>query len=165
MRRISNSGYTIELKFNRNLKSIKMTEDSDIVDFNSAMSAFESKHFSTAMTLLKPFAEKGNPDAQHRIAIMYQAGLGVAVNEEFAFRYMKQAAEQGFAIAEHGLGFMYMEGECVEKDLSEAIKWFGRAAEQGLAGSMTTLAMMYEEGNGVEKNPELAKEWYAKAGF
>ena len=40
-----------------------MTADSDIVDFNSAMSAFESKHFSTAMNLLKPFAEKGNPDA------------------------------------------------------------------------------------------------------
>ena len=36
------------------------------VDFNSAMSAFESKHFGQACQLLSPFAHQGNADAQHR---------------------------------------------------------------------------------------------------
>ena len=166
MRQVCVSGYNSALIIERFRENLDMTtEAADIVDFNSAMSAFESKHFSTAVQLLSPFAEKGNADAQHRCAIMFQNGLGVAVNEAKAVEYMTAAAEQGHGVAQHGLGFMYMEGECVEKNAEEAMKWFLKAADQGLVGSMTTIAMMYEEGKGVEKNPELAKEWYAKAGF
>ena len=166
MRRVCVSGYTSGLIIDCFLESVDMTtEGEEIVEFNSAMTAFETKQFSTAAQLLTPFAEKGNTDAQHRCAIMFQNGLGVAPNEERALKYMTAAAEQGHALAQHGLGFMYMEGECVEKNAEEAMKWFMKAAEQDMVGSMTTIAMMYEEGKGVEKNPELAKEWYAKAGF
>ena len=166
MRQVCISGYNSGLIIDHFRENLDMTaEGSDIVDFNSAMSAFESKHFSTAVQLLSPFAEKGNADAQHRCAIMFQNGLGVAPNESKALEYMTAAAEQGHAVAQHGLGFMYMEGECVEQNAQEAMKWFKKAAEQDMVGSMTTIAMMYEEGKGVEKDPELAKEWYAKAGF
>lgn len=166
MRQVWVSGYNSGLIIDCLRENLDMTaEGSDIVDFNSAMSAFESKHFSTAVQLLSPFAEKGNADAQHRCAIMFQNGLGVAPNEAKALEYMTAAAEQGHAVAQHGLGFMYMEGECVEQNSEEAMKWFKKAAEQNMVGSMTTIAMMYEEGKGVEKDPELAKEWYAKAGF
>ena len=167
MRRISKSGYTIGL-----VTSIlgqvgveKVMNDNEIVEFNSAMAAFESKNFARAAQSLGPFAEQGNPDAQHRLAIMYQTGLGVAVNELMAVKWMKAAAEQGHAVAQHGLGFMYLEGECVEKEPAKAAEWFEKAANQGLAGSMTTLALMYEEGNGVEKDMDKAQEWYKKAGF
>jgi TPR repeat protein len=141
--------------------------DSDYteIDFTSGMSAFEGKHFPQAINLLLPYAEKGNPDAQHRLAIMYQNGLGVAVNQVFAEKWMRAAAENGLGIAQHGLGFMYMEGDCVDKDLTKAVEWFTHAAEQGLAGSCTTLAMMYEQGDGIEKDLDKAREWYAKAGF
>ena len=135
------------------------------VEFNSAMSAFESKQFARAAQLLGPFAHDGNAEAQHRLAIMYQNGLGVAQNDSEAMKWMLAAAEQNHALAQHGMGFMYMEGECTEKDPAAAVKWFTLAAEQGLAGSQTTLAMMYEQGNGVEKDPEKAKKWYAEAGF
>jgi TPR repeat protein len=103
------------------------------------------------MRLLSPLAEGGNPDAQHRIAIMCQNGLGVVRNEKMAYEMMRAAADQGFALAQHGLGFMYLEGDCVEQDSAAAVEWFRKASEQGLAGSLTTLAKMYEEGNGVEK--------------
>ena len=98
------------------------TEGADIVEFNSAMSAFESKHFSTAIQLLSPFAEKGNPEAQHRCAIMFQNGLGVAVNEVKALEYMTAAAEQGHRVAQHGLGFMYMDCECAEQYANTALE-------------------------------------------
>lgn len=137
----------------------------DEVDFSSGMMAFEAKHFSRAMQILSPLAEKGNAEAQHRCAIMYQNGLGVVVNPQAAFKWMRTAAEQGHALAQHGLGFMFMEGDCAEKNGAEAVKWFTMAAEQGLQGSQTTLAMMYEEGRGVDKDVERAREWYAKAGF
>ena len=79
---------------------------SDDVDFASGMAAFEAKHFSRAAQLLSPFAENGNPEAQHRLAIMYQNGLGLAQHDGLALRWMKAAAENGYAVAQHGLGFM-----------------------------------------------------------
>ena len=138
----------------------------DEIDFNSGMMAFEARHFSRAMQILSVIAEKGNTDAMHRCAIMYQNGLCGAVNKEAALKWMALAAEQGHELAQHGLGFMYMEGDCVDQDGDQAVKWFTKAAEQGLQGSQTTLGMMYEQGTGgVERDLEKAKEWYAKAGF
>lgn len=140
-------------------------DEADEIDFASGLQAFESKHFSRAIQLLSPLAIKGNADAQHRCAIMYQNGLGVAANPAAALQWMSASAEQGYAIAQHGLGFMYMEGDCVEQNGELAVHWFTQAAEQGLAGSQTTLAMMYEQGTLIEKDEAKANEWYQKAGF
>ena len=142
-----------------------MTEANYDPDYSSGIAAFEAKNFSLAMQLLSPLADAGNPDAQHRVAIMCQNGLGVIRNEFRAFKMMKAAAEQGYAIAQHGLGFMYLEGDCAEQNSSLAASWFRKAADQGLAGSLTTLAQMYEAGNGVAKDPEEARRLYAEAGF
>ncbi|MCP4433124.1 MAG: sel1 repeat family protein [Gammaproteobacteria bacterium] len=135
------------------------------VNYNSGMIAFESKEFNRAMHFLLPFAEQGNADAQHRVSIMLQNGLGLVKNEFHAYKWMKTAAEQGHAVAQHGLGFMYMEGDCVGKNMERAIHWFTLAAEQGLAGSQTTLAMIYDQGNGVEIDQEKARILYQRAGF
>lgn len=135
------------------------------LNFNSGMAAFEAKHFGRAMALLHPLAESGNADAQHRVAIMFQSGLGVVANPASAARWMRAAAEQGHALAQHGLGFMYLEGECLAQDEREAAAWFLRSAEQGLAGSQTTLGMMYLEGRGVGRDLTEARKWYELAGF
>ena len=141
----------------------------EITDFDmelgSGIAAFEAKHFSRAAGLLSPLAHAGNAEAQYRMAIMAQNGLGMHQNEQLAYKFMKAAAEAGLGLAQHGLGFMYLQGDCVEQDGKQALKWFTLAAEQGLAGSQTTIAMMYEEGRGVEKDLDKAKEWYTKAGF
>ncbi len=135
------------------------------MELSSGIAAFEAKHFSRATGLLSPLADAGNPEAQYRMAIMAQNGLGMHDNPLLAYKYMKAAAEAGLGLAQHGLGFMYLEGECADKDPQKAVQWFRRAAEQGLAGSQTTLAMMYEEGRGVEKDLDEAKKWYRMAGF
>ncbi len=139
--------------------------DDDLMSLESGIAAFESKHFSQSMQALYPLAEAGHADAQYRVAIMCQNGLGVTRKPEEAARWMRAAAEQGFAMAQHGLGFMYMEGDCVDKEPTEAVQWFEKAAAQGLAGSMTTLALMYAQGTGVERDLEAARRWYVSAGF
>ncbi|MBN2887250.1 MAG: sel1 repeat family protein [Chromatiaceae bacterium] len=131
----------------------------------SGIAAFESKQFSRAGALLGPLAEQGDPEAQYRIAIMAQNGLGMVANPALALRYMRAAAEAGLGLAQHGLGFMYMEGECTAPDPEQAVAWFSRAADQGLIGSLTTLAMMYEQGRGVERNQAEADRLYRLAGF
>ncbi len=133
------------------------------MQLSSGVSAFEAKHFATAMTLLSPLAEQGNADAQYRMAVMFQNGLGHVKNETEAYRWMRAAAEQGHALAQHGLGFMHLQGECARKDEAEAARWFRRAAEQGLAGSQMTLGMLYQQGLGVPRDEAEAKKWYQRA--
>ena len=139
--------------------------DNEELNLSSGIAAFEAKNVSQSLALLGPLAEKGIVDAQYRLAIMYQNGLGVVRNELLAMKWMIAAANQDFSLAQHGLGFMYLEGDCVPKNGKKAVTWFEKAAEQGLAGSQTTLAMMYETGNGVEQDMEQAKKWYRLAGF
>ncbi|MEK7223429.1 MAG: tetratricopeptide repeat protein, partial [Pseudomonadota bacterium] len=98
----------------------------------SGIAAFEAKEFAKAFKFLSPLAETGNDQAQYRLAVMYQNGLGHVRNEMMAYKWMHTAAEQGNSLAQHGLGFMYMQGECVAKNEAMAAEWFRRAAEQGL---------------------------------
>jgi uncharacterized protein len=144
-----------------------MSEEISDLDMalSSGITAFEYKQFSRAAGLLSPLAEQGIPDAQYRIAIMAQNGLGMLPNPLLAYTSMKRAAEAGLALAQHGLAFMYMEGECTDKNPEKAVHWFKKAAEQGLIGSLTTLAMMYEQGHGVEKDLDEANRLYRLAGF
>ncbi|SDX80656.1 hypothetical protein SAMN05421644_11423 [Allochromatium warmingii] len=135
------------------------------IDLASGIAAFESKQFSRAVGLLGPLAERGVIDAQYRMAIMAQNGLGMLPNPLLAYSYMKSAAKAGFGLAQHGLAFMYMEGECTDKNPTKAVEWFKRAAEQGLIGSLTTLAMLYEQGRGVTQDLDEAKRLYKLAGF
>lgn len=117
----------------------------DQMSLRSGVSAFEAKHFSSAMQLLSPIAELGHPDSQYRVAIMFQNGLGMAVNQVQALKWMQASAEQGYALAQHGLGFMYMQGECVEQSNERALHWFKLAAEQGLSGAQTIVDMLEQK--------------------
>ncbi|HSS63494.1 MAG TPA: tetratricopeptide repeat protein [Gammaproteobacteria bacterium] len=139
-------------------------DDADM-DLASGIAAFESKEFRRSLQLLQPLAENGNPEAQYRLAVQYQAGLGVVPNELQAYRWMREAAAQNHDLAMHALGIMYLYGECVEKNEREAAKWLQRAADLGLAGSMAALAGMYEQGVGVEADAEKAKQLYEAAGL
>ena len=80
-----------------------MADDFELA-LSSGIAAFEAKQFTKAMQLLSPLAEQGVPDAQYRVAIMQQNGLGVVRNELQAVRWMRAAAERGHALAQHGLG-------------------------------------------------------------
>lgn len=112
------------------------------MSLSSGIAAFEAKHFTQALQLLSPLAESGNAEAQYRLAVMAQNGLGLRRNPLLAFRFMQAAAQAGNALAQHGLGFMYMEGECVEKDASKAVEWFEKAAAQDLDGSKEMLKLL-----------------------
>ena len=93
------------------------------MDLSSGIAAFTAKEFGRAMQLLSPLAEQGEPEAQFRVAIMHQNGLGVVANPERALVHMRAAASAGHALAQHGLGFMYLHGEGIERDPVEAAKW------------------------------------------
>jgi len=136
-----------------------------LMNLASGIAAFEAKEFRRALQLLQPLAQSGESEAQYRVAVQYQAGLGVVPNPMQAFHWMREAAGQGHALALHGLGIMYLYGECVEKSEREAALWLQRAADQGLAGSMAALAELYAHGRGVEKDADKARALYRASGF
>ncbi len=115
------------------------------VMLSSGITAFEAKQFSRAVGLLAPLAENGQIEAQYRMAIMAQNGLGMLANPLIAFKYMQAAATAGLGLAQHGLGFMYLVGECVEKNPQRAMDWFSKAAAQGLAGAQAMLDSLRNE--------------------
>jgi TPR repeat protein len=131
----------------------------------SGIAAFESKQFSRALQLLTPHAQIGNPDAQHRLAVMYQNGLGLVRNEASAYRWMKCAADQDHGLALHALGYMYLDGDCTDQHDQKAVACFEKAVDLGLEGSMLALAQMYQQGRGVVQDSNKARLLYVQAGF
>lgn len=97
-------------------------------DYKEAM---EKGDYQTALSELRPLAEKGDPEAQYIIACMYYTGEGMPQSYAEAAKWCKKAADQGLAKAQYNLGVMYHKGQGVPKDLLEAFKWYRKAAGQG----------------------------------
>ena len=135
------------------------------IDLASGLAAFEAKHFARAMQCLSPLADAGHKDAQYRLAIMFQNGVGVVANEAVAFHWMQQAAEQDHGPAQHGLACCYLEGSGTHRDDPAAVQWLQRAVRHGLAGALVVLAQLYETGRGVPVDVEKAKALYRQAGI
>ncbi|MEC8095179.1 MAG: tetratricopeptide repeat protein, partial [Pseudomonadota bacterium] len=78
-----------------------------------------------------PTAERGSPDAQFSLALVYDLGEGVAENDKTAARWYARAAEQGHVGARYNLGLAYDEGAGVDENDETAVSWYLQAAEQG----------------------------------
>lgn len=136
---------------------------SDETALEEAEDAFRARDYATALNLLKPLAEQGNPRAQNGLGMIYGQGLGVERDLRKAVMWHRRAAEQGYARGQYFLGLMYADGAGVPKDPVQAVEWLSRAAEQGDAGAAFSLGAMYAEGEGVEKDSRQAAEWYRRA--
>src|SRR5258707_8582879 len=87
------------------------------------MKAFRSGDYATAAREWKPLAEKGDPDAQCNLGILYQKGLGVNKDAAEAFHLFQLSADKGNAQAEYQLAQMYAKGWGVPQSYSAALLW------------------------------------------
>jgi len=131
--------------------------------------AYRPKNFGTdkdiakAFALIKPLAEKGNPQAQNNLGVMYENGRGVEKDEKEAVKWYRKAAEQDSATAQYVLGNMYANGELVEKDGKKAVEWLKKAAEQGNSEAQFRLGEIYWSSDLIPvDNPE-AYFWFSLA--
>ncbi|MDR2560171.1 MAG: hypothetical protein LBC63_00140 [Holophagales bacterium] len=137
-------------------------------------------------------AERGDADAQYKLAAMYKLGKGVPKDGEKANEWYKKAAKQYYQRAERGdvdaqcrLAEMYDSdtfdfGRGVFRNMIWAEKWYTRAAEAGSAHAQFRLGKMYQrrgyakftlcrppkDAKSLQKVREAfakAAEWYAKA--
>ena len=96
-----------------------------------SMAAYDRGDYSTTLQLLRPLAERGDPQAQNGLGAMYYNGKGVAKDFKEAVKWYRLAAAQGNISAQVNLGSMYYEGEGVPEDLIRAHIWLNIAATQG----------------------------------
>jgi TPR repeat protein len=112
------------------------------------------------LRLYQTLAEKGNPDAQFELGVMYKSGFGTPQDVAKGLFWYRKAAEQRSARAERNLGIAYYNGEGVERDFAQAANWFRRAAEDGDRYSQHNIGRMYAQGVGVEKDKTRARYWF-----
>jgi uncharacterized protein len=94
------------------------------------VAAFRRQDYATAIAVLGPLAERGNPTAQTYLGFMYANGYGLPQNYIEAANWLRLASERGNAEAQYLLGLMYNKGQGVPQDYVEAYKWLDLAVAQ-----------------------------------
>src|SRR5512139_421391 len=109
--------------------------------FEDAIKEYESGEYIAAYQLIKPLAEKGNPDAQLMLGFMYDQGRGVPQDYDEMEKWYRRAAKQGQIAAQSTLRLM--------EERSEMEKWYRGGAEPGNASAQA--GPRPEVRSGVEK--------------
>lgn len=107
-------------------------------------------------------AEQGQPDAQFKLAKMYEQGQGVDENIAKAVYWYRKAALSGNAEAQLRLSWLYNQGEGVPEDERQSLEWLKKAAESGNRLAQYRLAWMYMDG-GMPKQLKVAEGWFERA--
>ena len=100
-------------------------------ELSQALSAYRAKQYGTAVAILKPLAERGDPWAQYSLAVAYDDGFGVPRNFKLALEWYKRAGYQGLADAQYMAGRFYGGGRGVKQDPAKALFWLELAAAGG----------------------------------
>jgi TPR repeat protein len=108
-------------------------------------------------------AEAGDAEAQFKLGVMHDRGVGVPKNVAKAIEWIQKAAVQGNTEAQHNLGLMYYEGTAVTKDPLKSLEWFQKAADKGYPPAQFRLGLIYKKGEGVKADIGKAVELWEKA--
>ena len=95
----------------------------------AGLEAQEREDYATALNLLLPLAENGNPTAQNAIGTLYYAGNGVDQDHQAAVEWFRMAADQGNPQAQKNLGTAYFAGLGVPQDDEQGVFWMRKAAD------------------------------------
>ena len=108
-------------------------------------------------------AEKGDIDAQIKLANCFAKGQDVDQNLEEAAKWFKVAAELGSDKAQYELGKLFLIGAGVAQDTLEALRWYTKAAEQDNVNAQGFLGSAYYYGIVVEQDRNQGVYWLTKA--
>lgn len=143
--------------------------------------------YSSAMNLIKDYADGGNIPASTFLADMYSYGLGVSRDSFMALKYYRIAGFGGDIYSQNmcvnimltSQDYTYRPEEPVTlspedqykegmtlynaKQYTEALEMFRLSAEGGNSSSEYMIGRMHEHAQGVSRNVDKAKEYYARA--
>ena len=132
--------------------------------YEQAGQHFKSGDHAGAAKIVISSAKAGNPIAQLRLAMLYEAGDGVPRDKKEAFAWYLRAAQAGEPGAQSEVGGYYEEGDGVPENWPVAAQWYQQSASQGWMKGEFALGRCYEFGMGVPQNRQNAIYWFKKAG-
>ena len=142
------------------IKIDKYLHDAEHGDFESQFKLGEiyqeNNDLKKAFSWYTKSALGGHIEAQHKLGVLYHAGLGIEENLAKAEYWYKQAAEQGLSNAQNSLGCMLLNSG----DYSAAVIWIRKAAKQGNINAQYNIANILFEGKYVKKDTNEALSFY-----
>jgi hypothetical protein len=128
---------------------------------DEAFEALERGDYATALALLEPLAESGDPYAQNVLGSMYMQGEGVQQDFKTAAFWYSQAADQGHGEAQWNLAGLLYEGLGVSRDIAKAYFWLTVAASRGDEDSKRDREAIKQEltVDQVQEAEKMASEW------
>ena len=84
-------------------------------------------------------ALRGFPDAQARLGVMYEQGIGVEIDLNKAMQWHLKAAQQDFPFSIYTVGMNYKNGNGAAKSPALADQWFRRGARLGDGACLISL--------------------------
>jgi hypothetical protein len=91
-----------------------------LAEFTAAEAALRRGEHAMAYEHCKAEAEKGDPECQNLLGVLFQKGLGVTEDLKEAIRLFTAAAGKKLAAAQVNLGLLYLNGTGVARDETEA---------------------------------------------
>jgi uncharacterized protein len=110
-------------------------------------------------------AEQGDPNAQYKLGLVYDVGVGAPQDLAKAALWYQKAADQGHVAAQFNLGLMYASGRGVPQDLVQAHMWLNLAAagSQATARGERDFVAKKMTRSQLGEAVRLAREWQPKA--
>ena len=112
---------------------------------------------------LRDLAEKGQPQAQTDLGLLYAKGFGVEKDYATAMQWFQRAAGQGSPRAQYYIGMMYERGYGVPRSYDTALDWYRRAAAKDFPLAEIAMARFYGRGLVVERDPAQRATWLLRA--
>ena len=106
---------------------------------------------SKAFSFYTKSAERGLSKAQHNLALMYENGKGVSINQQKAIFWYTKAAEQGLSLSQFNLAQLYSSENV--GNFKEAIRWYEECKETEFMGKFQ-LGLLVHMGIGTDKDED-----------
>ena len=114
-------------------------------DLRKGEEAYMIGDYANALREWIPLAERGDLDAQFKLANMYRKGIGVPQDYKTALKWYILSAEQGNTFAQYNIGRLYYLGHGVKEDMIYAHMWANLASLNGFEMSANLRGLIAEQ--------------------
>jgi TPR repeat protein len=125
----------------------------------AGIEAWQRADYASAVAIWRPFAEKGDPDAEFNLGQAYRLGRGVPLDLGAAKMWFWRAANSGHLDAETTLGLLLFQNG----DQTNGLKWLKRAADQGEPRALLVYGTALYNGDGVARDRLLGYAYVSRA--
>ena len=95
------------------------TSIADDLQMRKAALAMELEDYAVAIQIYKELTDQNEPEAQVKLANLYEQGKGTAKNYITAFNLYRKAAKSGNANGQNALGVIYEKGRGTRRNYTQ----------------------------------------------